>query len=170
MGDGAIALGSLRSVDGKGVVRMELRLDTGIDDVWEALTDPARLAHWFGEVDGELFEGGQFHVRITLSGERRGRVEACDAPRRLTLSMRDPDPQPGQPALTDLDIELIADGTRTRLVWEQQGLPLHLLPAYGAGIQIHGEHLDDHIRGREPRDVESRWSVLLPAYEALGVR
>ena len=37
-------LGSLRSADGKGVVRMEDRFDTDIDDVWSALTDPRRLA------------------------------------------------------------------------------------------------------------------------------
>ena len=34
-------LGSLRSADGKGVVRMEDRFDTDIDDVWSALTFPA---------------------------------------------------------------------------------------------------------------------------------
>ena len=36
-------LGSLHSVDGEGVVRMEDRLDTGIDDLWGALTDPDRI-------------------------------------------------------------------------------------------------------------------------------
>src|SRR5919109_1917849 len=50
-------LGSLRSADGEGMVRMEDRLDTGIDDLWGALTDPDRLAHWFGEVEGELSQG-----------------------------------------------------------------------------------------------------------------
>ena len=34
-------LGSLRSADGKGVVRIEDRYDTDIDDLWGALTDPA---------------------------------------------------------------------------------------------------------------------------------
>ena len=43
------------------------------------------------------------------------------------------------------------------------------LPAYGAGIQIHVEHLADYISGRPLRDVEARWNELFPAYEALGV-
>jgi hypothetical protein len=34
--------GSLRAVDGKAVVRMEDVFDTGIDDLWSALTDPRR--------------------------------------------------------------------------------------------------------------------------------
>ena len=35
-------LGSLRSAGGQGVVRMEDRYDTGIDDLWSALADPGR--------------------------------------------------------------------------------------------------------------------------------
>ena len=169
MTDDASVLGSLHSVDGEGVVRMEDRLDTGIDDLWRALTDPDRLAHWYGEVEGELSQGGEFSVRIALSGERTGRVEACEPPQRLLLAMRDPDPQPGQPGQTVNEARLIAEGAQTRLVWEVRGLPVNLLPAYGAGIQIHVEHLADYISGRELRDVEGRWNELFSAYEALGV-
>jgi uncharacterized protein YndB with AHSA1/START domain len=165
----ASVLGSLHSVDGEGVVRMEDCLDTGIDDLWAALTDPARLIHWFGTVDGDLSAGGEFQVRIALAGERRGQVEACDPPNRLVVRMRDPDPQPGQPGETVIDARLTSEGAHTRLVWEERGMPVSLLPAYGAGIQIHVEHLADHIRGRELRDVEVRWNELFPAYEALGV-
>ena len=162
-------LGSLHSVDGEGVVRMEDRLDTGIDDLWGALTDPDRLAHWYGEVEGELSQGGEFRVRIAVAGERTGRVEACEPPRRLLLKMRDPDPRPGQPEQTVIAAQLIPEGARTRLVWETRGMPVNLLPAYGAGIQIHVEHLADYISGRELRNGEARWDELFAAYEALGV-
>ena len=50
-------LGRLRSADGHGVVRIEDRYDTGIDDLWSALTDPGRLARWFGQVDGDQGDG-----------------------------------------------------------------------------------------------------------------
>ena len=169
MTDDASVLGSLHSVDGEGVVRMEGRLDTGIDDLWGALTDPDRLARWYGEVEGELSQGGEFHVRIALAGERTGRIEECRPPQRLLLMMRDPDPQPGQPEQTVLEAELTAEGAQTKLVWEERGIPVKLLPAYGAGIQIHVEHLGDYISGRELRDIETRWNELFPAYEALGV-
>ena len=162
-------LGSLHSVDGEGVVRMEDRLDTGIDDLWGAITDPDRLAHWYGAVEGELAQGGEFRVRITLSGDRIGQVEACEPPQRLLLTMRDPDRQPGQPEQTVIEARLIAEGARTRLVWETRGLPVNLLPAYGAGIQIHVEHLADYVSGRELRVDDSRWDELFAAYEALSV-
>jgi hypothetical protein len=45
-------LGRLRVADGRGVMRVEHRVDTGIDEVWSALTDPSRLAGWYGEVAG----------------------------------------------------------------------------------------------------------------------
>jgi uncharacterized protein YndB with AHSA1/START domain len=167
-GDASV-LGSLHSVDGEGVVRMEDRLDTGIDDVWGALTDPDRLAHWYGEVEGELSQGGEFRLRIALAGERTGRVEACEPPQSLLLTMRDPDPQPGQPEQTVIEVQLIAEGAQTRLIWETRGMPVNLLPAYGAGIQIHVEHLADYISGHGLRNVDARWNELFAAYEALGV-
>ncbi len=65
---GGRILGSLRSVDGRGVVRMEDRFDTNIDDLWSALTDPRRLARWLGEVEGDLRLGGEYRARFFASG------------------------------------------------------------------------------------------------------
>ena len=168
IGDASV-LGSLHSVDGAGVVRMEDRFDNEIDDLWGALTAPERLARWYGEVEGELSQGGEFRLRITLSGERTGTIEACEPPRRLLLTMRDPDRRPGQPEQTAIEVRLSPDGAGTRLVWETQGLPVDLLPAYGAGIQIHVEQLADYLAGRGLRDPEPRWNELFAAYEAQGV-
>ena len=67
-------LGTLRSADGKGIVRIEDRFDTQIDDVWSALTDPRRLGRWYGEVEGDLRLGGEFGVRLPGAGDRAGRV------------------------------------------------------------------------------------------------
>jgi len=151
-----------------GVVRMEDRYDTDIDDLWSALTEPERLARWYGEIEGELRLGGEFHLRIRDAGERTGRVDACEPPQRLLLTMHDPDARPGQPEETVIEAWLTADGGQTILVVEDRGLPVNLLPAYGAGVQIHVENLADHIAGREPGDTEARWEELLPAYEALA--
>ena len=160
-------LGNLRAEDGKGIVRMEDRYDTDIDDLWSALTDPERLPRWWGTVKGDLRPGGEFRFVIPNALEGVGRVDACEPPQRLTVTMRDEDPGPGQPEETVIDARLTADGDQTVLVVEERGLPLHLLPAYGAGVQIHVENLADYLAGREPGDAEARWSELLPAYEAL---
>ena len=151
----------------KGVVRMEDRYDTDIDDLWSALTDPRRLARWHGEVEGDLRLGGEFQFRIPSALEGTGRVDACEPPQRLLVTMRDEEPGPGQPEETVIEATLTADGDQTILVVEERGLPLNLLAAYGAGVQIHVENLADYLAGRERRDDEQRWSELLPAYEAL---
>ncbi len=169
MSNEASVLGSLRSTDGHGVVRVEDRFDAGINDLWGAITDPRRLAHWYGEADSEFRLGGEFRVRIALAGECEGRVDAFEPPHRLVLTMRDLDPQPGQPEETVIEVRLAAEGERTRLVWEERGIPVNLLPAYGTGIQIHVEHLADYMNGRELRSVEARWKELFPAYESRGI-
>jgi uncharacterized protein YndB with AHSA1/START domain len=148
---------------------MEDRFDTAIDDLWKALTEPDRLALWYGELEGELAQGGEFRLRITLSGERTGRIDACEPPQRLLSTMRDPDRQPGQPEQTVIEANLFAEGAQTRLVWETRGMPVDLLPAYGAGIQIHVEHLADYVSGRELHIDDTRWDELFAAYEAVGV-
>jgi uncharacterized protein YndB with AHSA1/START domain len=162
---GGRILGSLRSADGKGVVRMEDRFDTGIDDLWSALTDPSRLARWIGAVEGDLRPGGEFRAHFFTSGwEGTGRVEACEPPRRLLVATKDA----GQPYEEVIEATLTADGDQTVLVIEERGMPLDHLAAYGAGVQIHVEDLAAHIAGHERGDTEARWGELLPAYQALA--
>ena len=51
-------LGSLRSAQSAGVVRIEDRYETTIDDLWRAVTEPDRLTRWYGQVEGDLSPGG----------------------------------------------------------------------------------------------------------------
>ena len=159
-------LGSLGSADGKGVVRMEDSLDTDIDDVWSALTDPSRLARWYGEVEGDLRIGGEYRARLFSSGwDGTGRVEACEAPQRLLVRIKDAD-EPGESVIETV---LSADADQTIVIWEERGMPLDLLSAYGAGVQIHVEDLGDHLAGHERRDdAKVRWDELHPAYQDLA--
>jgi uncharacterized protein YndB with AHSA1/START domain len=162
---GTRIFGSLRSADGKGVVRVEDRFDTDINDLWSALTDPRRLARWMGEVEGDLRLGGEFRAHFFASGwEGTGRVEACEPPQRLLLLTK----QPGQPDEHVIEATLTADGDQTILVWEERGMPLDHLAAYGAGIQVHVEDLAAHLAGRERCDADARWNELLPAYQDLA--
>jgi uncharacterized protein YndB with AHSA1/START domain len=158
-------LGSLRAADGVGVVRMEDRFDTAIDDLWAAVTDPGRLARWLGEVEGELRLGGEFHARFFSSGwEGTGRVEVCEPPRRLLVVTKGDD----APYELVTEVTLTADGDQTVLVFEERGMPLDQLAAYGAGNQVHVEDLAAHLAGGERGDANTRWGELLPAYEALA--
>lgn len=172
---GTRILGSIRSADGEGVVRIEDRYDTDIDDLWSAITDPVRLARWFGEVDGELSQRGEFRVRIADAGDRTGQVEACERPERLVVTTRETDESyrrgQGVPPFDAVwDITLTADGDRTNLVIEVRGIPLDKIAFYGAGWQIHAENLAAYLAGQEPGDIEARWGELVPPYEDLAAK
>jgi uncharacterized protein YndB with AHSA1/START domain len=152
-------VGSLRAVDGKAVIRMEDRFDTAADDLWSALTEPHRLARWIARVEGELRLGGEFRASFTSSWEGPGRVDVCEPPRRLLLTM-----SPGQDDQTVIEVELIPDGEQTRLVVEERGLPLDAAAAHGAGWQAHIEDLTRYLAGETPADWHTRWLELIPAY------
>ena len=172
-GSGRI-LGSLQSADGTGVVRMEDRFDTDIDDVWSAVTDPSRLARWYGQVEGELRPGGEFRLYLESDDvESTGRVEACEPPRRLLVTTRETDESwrkgRGAPPFDEsIEATLTADGNQTVLVIEVQGMPLDKIAFYGAGWQIHAENLAAYLAGRERGDSEARWNELVPPYQDLA--
>ena len=161
---GTRLLGTLRAAGGKGVVRMEDRYDTDIDDLWSAITDPARLARWYGEAEGDLRLGGVFRLRVFASGwEGSRRVEACEPPRRLLLVGKEQD----EPDELVTEVTLTPDGDQTILVVEERGMPLEYLAGYGAGVQIHVEDLAAYLAGGERCDSNARMEVLFPAYQAL---
>jgi uncharacterized protein YndB with AHSA1/START domain len=147
---------------------MEDRFDTEIDDLWSALTDPSRLARWLGEVEGDLRLGGEFRARFFASGwEGKGRVEACEPPERLLVLTKDAD-EPDELDEHAIEATLAVDGDQTTLVWEERGMPVDLLAAYGAGVQIHVEDLAAYLAGRELEDTRARWDGLHPAYQELA--
>ena len=161
---GTRILGSLRSAQGKGIVHIEDRFETDIGDLWSALTDPGRLARWYGQVEGDLRPGGQFRARVLASGwEGTGHVDACEPPRRLQVTSKEAD----APDEEVIEATLTADGGQTILVLDQRGLPLSQLAAYGAGLQVHVEDLAAHLARRE-RAPQARWGELLPAYQDLA--
>ena len=164
--EGGRLLGTLGSAEGKGIVRVEDRFDTEIDDVWSALTVPSRLGRWYGEVEGDLRLGGEYRAHLFASGwEGTGRVEACEPPQRLVVRIKDAD----EPDEGVIEVTLTADGDQTIVVWEERGMPPDLLSAYGAGVQLHLEDLADHLAGRERRDdAKARWDELHPAYQGLA--
>jgi uncharacterized protein YndB with AHSA1/START domain len=157
-------LGSVVAAEGTGNVRIEDRLDANPRDVWSALTDPLKLARWLGEVEGDLRAGGEFRAHFYASGwEGRGRVEVCEPPQRLLALISDED-EPEHP----MQVKLTADRDRTIVVWEERGVPVDLLPAYGAGVQIHVEDLAAYFAGRERCEPRARFDELFPAYRELA--
>ena len=157
-------LGTMRRLDAeKGAVRVEDVYDTDIDDLWSAITEPERLSRWIATVDGDLRVGGAIKARFTSTWEGPGRIDVCDRPHRLLLTM-----EPGSEDEGEIEAVLTAEGARTRMVIEERGLPIDRLYLHGAGWQAHVEDLAALIANREVRDWKTRWQALIPAYRTLG--
>jgi uncharacterized protein YndB with AHSA1/START domain len=170
-------IGTMRSIDRKrGAVRVEDVYDTDIDDLWQACTDPERLARWIAKVSGDLRPGGSVHAVFTSTWSGPGRIEVCEQPHHLLLTL-----QPGTPEETQLEAWLSEDGAGTRLVVEERGLPLEHLPAHGAGWQAHLDDLRRSLDAPATPGTESwterspepgwraRWTELAPAYRQLAI-
>ena len=167
--------GTLRALDEtRGAVRVEDVYDTGIEDLWEACTTPERLARWIALVSGDLRVGGDIQVVFTSTWTGPGRIEVCDPPRHLLIAM-----QPGSEDECALEAWLTEEGSSTRLVVEERGLPRDSLYLHGAGWQAHLENLGQslatgasaHPEGwssaRQSPAWQERWHALSPTYRAM---
>lgn len=54
----------------------------GIEELWDALTNPTRLPRWFLPVTGDLRVGGRYQ----LEGNAGGVIEDCAEPHRLAVT------------------------------------------------------------------------------------
>ncbi|MDJ0839535.1 MAG: SRPBCC family protein [Acidobacteriota bacterium] len=55
---------------------------TTLEDLWDALTSPERLARWFMPVTGDL----KLHGRYQFEGNAGGEITACEPPKHLSLT------------------------------------------------------------------------------------
>jgi uncharacterized protein YndB with AHSA1/START domain len=53
-----------------------------VEDVWDAVTDPERIARWFIPVTGDLRVGGRYQTQGNAGGE----ILHCDPPSRLRVT------------------------------------------------------------------------------------
>jgi uncharacterized protein YndB with AHSA1/START domain len=158
-------VGTLRHENGAGVVRMEDLFRTDVHDLWTALTEPGRLARWIADVHGDLHLGGRFEARFTSGWEGPGRVDVCDPPHRLLVTMN-----PDRDDRTEIEAWIAPDGEGSRLIVEERGLPLDERAVHGAGWQAHVEDLAVYLDGGSPADWRARWLELVPHYEVEAAR
>jgi uncharacterized protein YndB with AHSA1/START domain len=106
-----------RGSGGDELIAVNLRREypADVEDVWEALTDPQRLARWFAPVTGEFRAGGAFAVE----GNAEGEIRECRPPSALTVTWGSP--------VSVVQVRLTATGGGTALDLE------HTVPAAFAG-------------------------------------
>ncbi|WP_017571325.1 SRPBCC family protein [Nocardiopsis halotolerans] len=117
------------------------------DDVWRSVTEPERTARWFGPWEGEAGPGRT--VRLQMAHEEGApwcdlRVDACDPPHRLAVSMDD------EAGVWPMELTLAESGGTTTLTLTHSlraGAPLGEI---GPGWEY---YLDMLVASREGRDL-----------------
>jgi uncharacterized protein YndB with AHSA1/START domain len=135
---------------------------TDPEDLWEALTTPARLRRWFLPVTGELRLGGRYQ----LEGNASGTITTCEPPRRLAVTWEfggetswvtvTLSPEGGQ---TRLDLEHVADATTPKAaeLWAQFG-PGAMGVGWDLGLMGLARHLADPSL-EQPPEASQDWLV-----------
>ncbi|MFE6995680.1 SRPBCC family protein [Microbacterium sp. NPDC057659] len=134
---------------------------TGIDDLWQAVTDRDRIARWMVDLTGELRLGGTWSV--VAQGDEpswaTGTITACDAPRTFSTTWHAIEEEPTELVVT---LDEVEGGTRMRLV--HTGIRSIF---YGAGWQTYLERLAADVAGESfAQDWDARFAELSPQYEA----
>ena len=110
-------------------VRREILLPVGREDVWSALTNPARLEEWFAnEVELDPRPGGAAVFRWSNGEERHAVVEEVVPEERLELALEDD----GSVEFTLADAP---DGTRLTVVETSPG-PRACAAEWSWGIEL----------------------------------
>jgi hypothetical protein len=152
-------LGTLRAVDGTGAVRMEDRYDTGIEDLWASITDPERLARWYGEIEGDLRLGGEYRARLFASGwEGSGRIEVGEPPAAPGRDGRGAGRAGGRHR-----------GHADRRWRPDDPGPRGAGHAAGVRRRLRVEDLAAYLAGGERCDSDARMAELFPDYEVMPV-
>jgi len=111
--------------------------DTTVEDLWDAMTTPERLARWFLPVEGDLLVGGRYQ----LKGNAGGTISRCDPPQRLDLTWE------FMGGTSWVNLRLAPDGRKARLTLE------HIAHKGGIG--------EDHLKQYGPGAVGIGWDLAL---------
>jgi uncharacterized protein YndB with AHSA1/START domain len=152
--------------DGRPAVRFSRTYDHPLDRVWQFVTDPDHLAHWFpSRAEIDLRPGGT----ITFSGDPNmpgstGRVIAVDAPRHLSFDW-------GGDEL-HFDLEAL-DDKRTRFTLTDVLSAEDTAARNGAGWEVCLTALDARARGERHEGPHAGaggpWKEFYRAYLDAGV-
>lgn len=152
-----------REYEGKpALVAVAIRTyETSVEDLWDAVTQPERLARWFTAVEGDLKLGGRYQ----LKGNASGTITRCDAPHALDVTWE------MMGGISWVNVRLTAEGERARFMLEhiahKDGIGEAHLKQFGPGavgigwdLSLYG--LELHLKAPgAPRDhaaIEA-WSV-----------
>lgn len=162
--------------DGTAVITFERRLAHSVERVWDAITDPAQVIRWWGELTGDMRRDGDFNLRWLNDDEEgrssgwRGTVTAYEPPHLLETSGLWGSPkEPWDQTNATLRFELTADGDGTilRFVNTVEKLPDEFRTMVPAGWHWHLDALAGVLDGAPDRKLNDMdgWAPIHAGYQ-----
>jgi uncharacterized protein YndB with AHSA1/START domain len=163
--------------DGQTVIHFERRLAHPVESVWEAITDPAEVIRWWGELSADMRPGGEFELLwLNTDGEGRssgwrGTLTEFDPPR--VLETRGSWGSPNEPwgetnAALRFELTPDGDGTVLRFTNTIATMPDEFRTKVPAGWHFHLDALAGVLEGQPDRNLAAMegWEPIHEAYEA----
>lgn len=154
--------GTLSAQNGAWVLRFERRLSHPAETIWDALTEPEAMGHWFPqEVSGDLSPGGKLRFEFR-KGDTDGSVPGFDGevleydPPRVLAFTWGPDL---------LRWELHPDGDGCRMIFTDTITEQGKAARDGAGWHVCLDHLEAWLDGSQPPP-PGHWKAVHPGYVA----
>jgi uncharacterized protein YndB with AHSA1/START domain len=150
-------------------VRLERHYPSDVEDVWDALTDPERIARWFLPVSGDLRVGGRF----ATEGNADGEILECERPSRLVLTWGGPD--------SVVTLQLTPDGSDATVLALEHTVPSAFVPdasgalyvgpgwdgaLLGLGMYLSGRAIGDPVEAANSPEVVEFNAGSIPRWEA----
>ena len=144
--------------------RLEFRRSWGqpVEDVWAAITEPARMARWIGTFDGVRRPGATGTFTMTHEQEHAGdamTIEECAPPHRLVVSWGQADGD------WRVHLDLSVEAGRTVLRFVQHVAPGTDVADVAGGWHWYLDKLGAEVDGAPaPPEWDTFWAEVGPGY------
>lgn len=155
--------GTITLESGTHTLLFERQLAFPPEEIWAALTEPARLREWLAEATVVPGAEGSIALDFGEGGTETGRITAWDPPRLLAYEWNFVGEGPSH---VRFELAALQEGHATLLTLEHTLLGGDIASSYGAGWHAHLDQLEGHLAGDVP-DWGELFAELQPRYAEL---
>ena len=140
------------------VIEKVITIDASPETVFRLLTDPVQYVRWKGRLaELEPRRGGAFRVEFGSAKDiAAGKYVEVVRDRRVVFTWGWEGNEHVPPGTSTVEIDLVPEGTGTRLRLVHRGLPEDAIASHTEGWDYFLPRLEDVAEGKEPREAEHK--------------
>jgi uncharacterized protein YndB with AHSA1/START domain len=157
------AEGTIGKAGDRQELRFERRLAHPVEDVFDAITKPERVALWIGTVKHDLREGGRYWLRFdkTRNNVVEGTITRYQPPTLFEHTWEDPEDPGATPDVVRWELRPEGDGC-VLILTHTTDKPTEAISGWHSLL----ESLPGALEGRDTPWSQERWAEIHDAYAA----